>query len=203
MSDAQTQLRERLGADPVRILVGAMRDGRLSERDVALAAALGDEAALAIGLPPAMPPEYWVSTVVHIPADHPSGETIVHELPTPEPLGPDPWDWPEATLDDATWRLWACDCAERELWRVGVTEERPWEAVRVSRRYAVEEATGEELAAARDLARGAAWGAALEAARSAAWDAARSAAWDAAWTIERAWQRQALADRLLGREVAL
>ena len=48
--------------------------------------------------------------------------------------------------------------------------------------------------AARDEARGAAWGAALYAARRAAWDEARGAAWDATWDASRSAARAAARD---------
>jgi hypothetical protein len=50
------------------------------------------------------------------------------------------------------------------------------ECIAVARRFAVGEATRDEL----DAARAAAW--------AAAWDAAWAAARDAAWDAERAWQ---------------
>jgi hypothetical protein len=69
----------------------------------------------------------------------------------------------------------------------------------VVKRYANGNATDNELAAAWDAARAAAWDAARDAARAAAWDAARdaaraaarAAAWDAAWDAARAAARDA------------
>ncbi len=100
-------------------------------------------------------------------------------------------------LDKHSLRRFACDCAERALRRERRAgrkpDERSWEAVRVSRRFADGNATVEELAAARDAARDA-WDAARAAARAAAWDAARAAAWAAAraaaWAAARAAERR-------------
>jgi membrane protein involved in colicin uptake len=77
-------------------------------------------------------------------------------------------------------RTFACDCAERVLKHTNVTDERSWNAIKISRLYNEGKATREELAAARAAAR--------DAARDAASDAARDAAWDA----ERAWQKRHL-----------
>ena len=71
---------------------------------------------------------------------------------------------PEQEADrDRLARLFACDCVETALqyWEKEFPDDRrPHEAIAVSRRFAVGEATDEELAAAR----------------AAAWDAARDAA---------------------------
>ena len=82
-------------------------------------------------------------------------------------------------LDDKTLRLFACKCV-REVWHL-LTDERSRKAVEVAERYAVGDATDEELDAARD----AAW----DASSSAARDAAIAAAWDEAWdeAIAAAW----------------
>ena len=75
-------------------------------------------------------------------------------------------------------RLFACDCAESVL---HIYEEeypddnRPRNAIEVARRYALGQATEEELQAARNAA-DASWSAAWDAARYAARDAARYAA---------------------------
>jgi len=82
------------------------------------------------------------------------------------------------TWNDKTLRLFACWCA-RQVWHL-LDDERSKRAVEVAERYAIGEATIEELHAART----AAWAMAKEAARAAAWDAdweaVRAAAWDAA-----------------------
>ena len=85
----------------------------------------------------------------------------------------------KGVLDDKTLRLFACKCV-REVWHL-LTDERSRKAVEVAERYAVGDATDEELDAARD----AAWDASSSAARDAAIAAAMAAAWDAA--IAAAW----------------
>jgi hypothetical protein len=117
-------------------------------------------------------------------------------------------------LDDALWglrgvlpeqekdrdrlaRVFACDCAESVLHiyeKEFPEDKRPREAIRVSRAFAEGKATRDELAAARDAARDAAWDAARAAARDAAWAAARAAARDAAWDAARAAARAAARD---------
>jgi hypothetical protein len=79
------------------------------------------------------------------------------------------------TWNDRTARLFACDCAERVVHSTG-PDERSVNAIVTARRFAIGEATKEELAAARR----AAWDAARTAASTAAWTAAWDAAWDAA-----------------------
>ena len=79
-------------------------------------------------------------------------------------------------ISDKTFRLFACWCAEQVLHffeEKCPDDNRPREAIRVSRAYAIGNATYEELSVA--------WSAAWSAARSAAADAdaARSAAWSA------------------------
>ena len=124
-------------------------------------------------------------------------------------------------LDDALWglravlpeqekdrdrlaRLFACDCAESvlHLWEAKYPyDKRPREAIAVSRRFALGQATQEELSAARDAARDAAWDAwaAAGAAGEVAWDAALDAAWAAARAAARdaaraaAWAAEAAA----------
>ncbi len=114
-------------------------------------------------------------------------------------------------LDDALWalracepvaerdrvaRLFVCRCV-REVWHL-LTDERSRTAVEVAERFAVGNATQEELGAALDAARAAAW-AASDAASAAAWaasDAASDAARDAAWA---AWDA-ALAARDAAKE---
>ena len=62
-------------------------------------------------------------------------------------------------------------------------------ALDVAERHASGQATDEELYAAMDAARAAAWAAARAAARAAAWDAERAAAWAAAGDAQAAWLR--------------
>lgn len=113
-------------------------------------------------------------------------------------------------LDDALWalracpdsdtfaRLLACDYAEHVL-RIFETQypddDRPREAIAVSRRYARGEATDAELSAAWN-ALGAAAGAAWYAAGAAARSAAGYAAWAAARAAERQWQEARLRELL-------
>jgi len=115
----------------------------------------------------------------------------------------DAWEIALLYLDDRARRLLSADYAERTLRRERKAgrepDERSWEAVRVARAYAREEAGDEELYAAWAAARDA-WAAALDAgddeddedsawAWAAAWattrvdarDAALAAAWSAAW----------------------
>jgi len=82
-------------------------------------------------------------------------------------------------------RLFACDCAESVLplfERKHPDDRRPREAISVARRYAMGEATKEELSAAY----AAAWSTA-----HATWSSARSAAWYAAWSA--AWSARSAA----------
>jgi hypothetical protein len=109
-------------------------------------------------------------------------------------------------IDDALWALRACE-QTKELQRAerlyGVwcarqvqhlmTDQRSIDALDVAERFAVGEATDEELSAASDAAWAAAWAAdraadraASDAARAAASDAASDAAWAAAWAADRA-----------------
>ena len=115
----------------------------------------------------------------------------------------------ELNWNDRKARLFACDCAERVLHlfeKSSPTDKRPRECIEVSRRFALGEATKQELwdagtaartaagdaagTAARTAAGDAAWDAAGSAARTAAgataWTAARTAAGDAAWDAARA-----------------
>ncbi len=115
--------------------------------------------------------------------------------------------------NDRTARLLACDCAERVLLifqKHAPDDQRPFQAIECARRFAVGNATLQELnaawAAAWDArAARAAAGAAAGAARAAraaagaaraAVDAAGAAAWaarDAARAAERQWQKERLA----------
>lgn len=112
-------------------------------------------------------------------------------------------------LDDALWALRACDDAEKfsRLLACDYVErvlhifeakypddDRPREAIAVSRRYARGEATDAELSAARNAAGAAAGDAAWYAARNAARSAGAAAR--AAWAAERMWQEQRLREML-------
>ena len=98
------------------------------------------------------------------------------------------------------WRLFAVWCA-RQVQHL-MTDQRSLDALDVAERYANGQATDEELSAAGDAARAAAWDIARDAARDAAWDAAwaaawaaaRAAAWVAAWDAARAAARAAAWD---------
>ena len=97
------------------------------------------------------------------------------------------------TWNERTQRLFAADCAEAVVHLCG-DDPRPRAAIETARRFARGEASADELIAARDAARVAAWVAAGAAARDAAWvaagaaagAAARAAAWTAAWDAVRA-----------------
>ncbi len=93
-------------------------------------------------------------------------------------------DAPE--VDDRTLRIFACRCVrqtpiagDRTVWDL-LTDERSRRAVEVAERYAVGDASDEELRTARAAAEYAARAAAEYAAEYAARAAARSAAWGAA-----------------------
>ena len=98
-------------------------------------------------------------------------------------------------LDDALWCLRAVDGHAREMrlyavWCARqvqslVEDPRSVTAIDVAERHANGAASNDELAAARDAAREAAWEAAWDAAREAAWAAARGAAWAAARAAAR------------------
>jgi hypothetical protein len=94
----------------------------------------------------------------------------------------------EGVFSDRALKLFACWCA-RQVWHL-LTDERSRHAVEVSEKFAVGDATAEEMAAARDAARDAAYAAsdAAYAASDAAWDAAYAAyaASDAAWAASAA-----------------
>ncbi len=91
--------------------------------------------------------------------------------------------------DERTLRLFGCWCA-RQVWHL-LTDARSRTAVEVAERYAVGEATYEELSSARDaawdaaaVAGGAAWDAAWAATRAAARAAAWAASWAASWAAQ-------------------
>ena len=121
----------------------------------------------------------------------------------------------EEFIDAKTLRLFACRCVRgtplpdgRTVWDL-LTDERSRHAVDVAERYAVGEATGDELAAAcdaacaaaGDVALAAAGATALFAARSAALAAARAVARDAACDAAREWQCNMLVGMLAGKEL--
>ena len=102
------------------------------------------------------------------------------------------------TWNDRNLRLFACWCV-RQVWHL-LDDERNKTAVEVAERYAIGEATIEEMDAAWSAAGSAAGSAAMDAARYAAryaaWDAARWAAW-AAWEATREAARAAQCQHLL------
>ncbi|HSW63903.1 MAG TPA: hypothetical protein VLH56_11450 [Dissulfurispiraceae bacterium] len=91
-------------------------------------------------------------------------------------------------MNDRDSRLFACWCV-RQVWHL-LTDERSRNAVQVAERYAVGDATIQELLPAWTAATAAARGAA-RAARGAAWTAARGAAWTAACDAARGAARAA------------
>jgi len=88
--------------------------------------------------------------------------------------------------NERTARLFAVWCARRVLALVANPDPRSIAACDVAERYANGQATSDELCAAWDAARDAAWDAAGAAARAAAWDAAGAAAGAAAWVAAMA-----------------
>lgn len=103
-------------------------------------------------------------------------------------------------IDARTLRLFAVWCARAALARIDNPDPRSVSACDVAERYANGQATGEDLAAARD----AAWNAAWAAAGATVWDAAWATAWDAAWATTRAtaWDAARDAARADARTVA-
>jgi hypothetical protein len=118
----------------------------------------------------------------------------------------------EGMFSDRDLRLFACWCV-RQVWPL-LADKRSKHAVEVSEKFAVGDATAEEMDAARAAARAAAYAAsdaayaayaardaacaAWDAAWAAAWDAARAAASDAAWAASDA----AYAARVAARAAA-
>lgn len=105
----------------------------------------------------------------------------------------------EGIVDDKTLRLFAIACARRVQHLMN--DQRSLDALDVAERYANGNATEDELYAASDAARAAAWDAAMAAAMAAAWDAA----WYAAWAAARyaAWAAAWEADRQAQVEIAV
>ena len=92
---------------------------------------------------------------------------------------------PVTAWDESSSRLFACDCAEHvlPLYEEQYPEDdRPRRAIETARRYAIGEATADDLAAAGAAARAASWEAA----------AAGAAHGAASWVSERSWQTQLL-----------
>jgi len=85
----------------------------------------------------------------------------------------------------------ACREAEDALKAAGVTDERSWNAIKVKRAWVREEATDDELSAARFAAESAAESASRSAARYTARYASRSASRSAAWSAARSAARYA------------
>ena len=98
-------------------------------------------------------------------------------------------------------RLLACGWAESACVKTGWNDQRSLEAIAVARRFAVGEATEDELAAAETAARAARGAAAASgawAASAAAWSAAlvdEAASW-AAWSASRSAEESACAEQL-------
>ena len=88
------------------------------------------------------------------------------------------------SIENPAWRLAGCAIVRHTCWEA-LTDERSHNAVEVSERFANNDATSEELSAARSAADSAARSAAWSAADSAAWKAAEGAARCAAWSAAR------------------
>ena len=105
-------------------------------------------------------------------------------------------------LDEKDLRLFACWCC-RQVWHK-LSDERIRKVVEVSERFAVGEASEDELEEAKDAAWNADWSAARDAAWNAAWcaarEAARGAAWYAAWNA--AWNAANQACEMLCKDVS-
>jgi hypothetical protein len=139
-------------ADAARTLIAGLRSGHLTAPRLALAACLGNEAAIV------------------------AREGICSEIELPaNPVNP--FDAALALLDECEQRRFACDCAERVLrfWTAFAGRDtRPHDAITAARRYAAGQATDEELERARQGAEAAGWCTAIHAADAA--EAAKAAA---------------------------
>jgi hypothetical protein len=92
-------------------------------------------------------------------------------------------------------RLFAVWCA-RQVQHL-MKDERSLKALDVAEAFANGAATQDELAAARDAARDAAWAVAMDAAWAVAMDAARDAAWAVAWAVAMDAQKKKLKEMLI------
>lgn len=112
---------------------------------------------------------------------------------------------PEA-MDDRVLRLFAVRCARRALERARAAGREPdarsWAACEVAERYALGEATEDDLVAARAAARAASWAGASDAARDASWAASWAGARDAAWDAARAAARDGASTAEEAQQVA-
>ena len=125
----------------------------------------------------------------HLPADL-GAELWVVETRGRRLIGDDKFCAPQMRLvecigvtDESNLRLFACDVAEDALSLVASPDPRLVKAIGVARRFAVGNATGAELSAARDAARDAAWDSVWDSVRDSAW----YAAWYAAWALYSNW----------------
>ena len=133
-------------------------------------------------------PENWIGTALDI--------LNVEDAPAQDRL------WVvchQGWIDDRTLRLFAVWCARESMKLADNPDPRSIAACDVAEKYALGQATENELAAASAAAwaadRAAAWYAAWDAASAAAWAADRAAdraaAWAAAWAADRAADRAA------------
>lgn len=98
----------------------------------------------------------------------------------------------DATRTLHEFALW---CTEKALGRANVTDEQPWRALEVKRKWLDGEATEEELIAAREAAQGVSCYAARTVAEVAARTAAEAATWDvASATYDATWNAAEVAD---------
>ena len=124
---------------------------------------------------------------------------------------------PDVTSEDKLWAVlreefipaeilheFACRCAESALSLIDSPDPRSVAAIAAKRAWLKCDIADEQLAAAWDAARdaawAAAWAAARDAARDAAWVAARAAAWDAA--RDAAWAAAGVAARAAAGDAA-